>query len=82
MQQLVPSISVDSVDSTGAGDAFIGALLQQLIQQDCRLDDQQQFLRAVHWANIYGALTCTHFGAIDAIPTAAEVDAYLKDSKA
>ncbi|RJT43412.1 carbohydrate kinase family protein [Rahnella woolbedingensis] len=82
MQQLVPSICVDCVDSTGAGDAFIGALLQQLVRQDCGLDDQQQFLHAVRWANICGALTCTRFGAIDAIPTAAEVDVYLKNNQA
>lgn len=75
MQQRVASVPVDSVDSTGAGDAFIGALLQQLIQRDCRSDDPQQFLQAVRWANICGALTCTCFGAIDAIPMAKEVDA-------
>lgn len=75
MQQLIPSVPVNAIDSTGAGDAFIGALLQQINQSGCRLDDQTQFLHAVHWANICGALTCTQFGAIDAIPTAAEVDA-------
>lgn len=74
LQQLVPSIPVEAVDSTGAGDAFIGALLQQLIHSGCPLDNPQQVLKAVRWANICGALTCTRFGAIDAIPNAAEVD--------
>lgn len=36
-------------------------------------NDPQQFFRTVHWINICGALTCTLFGAIDAIPRATEV---------
>lgn len=79
-QQLIPSIPVAAVDSTGAGDTFIGALLQQLIVQDCQLDDLPQFLNAVRWANISAALTCTRFGAIDAIPYAAEVEKLFKES--
>ncbi|MCS2160345.1 carbohydrate kinase [Scandinavium sp. H11S7] len=81
IQQLIPSVPVDAIDSTGAGDAFIGALLTQIAQSDCRLDDGSQFLDAVRWANICGALTCTKFGAIDAIPVAHDVDAYLKNSE-
>lgn len=77
VQQLIPSVPVDAIDSTGAGDAFIGALLAQVAQADCRLDDWSQFLHSVRWANICGALTCTKFGAIDAIPVAKDVDDYF-----
>lgn len=74
IQQLIPSIPVTSVDSTGAGDAFIGALLQRLTAPECQFDNPSHVALAVRWANICGALTCTHFGAIDAIPAASEVD--------
>lgn len=77
MQQLIPSISIASIDSTGAGDAFIGALLQQMAKPDCQFDNYNHIREAVRWANVCGALTCTRFGAIDAIPHAAEVNTYL-----
>jgi fructokinase len=79
MQQLIPSVPVDAVDSTGAGDAFIGALLAQIARSGSRLDDGPQFLHAVRWANICGALTCMKFGAIDAIPVRQDVDKYLNE---
>ncbi|UAK20545.1 carbohydrate kinase [Kluyvera sp. CRP] len=76
-QQLVPSIAIASIDSTGAGDAFIGALLQQIAKPDCQFDNYDHMQKAVLWANVCGALTCTRFGAIDAIPHAAEVNTCL-----
>lgn len=81
MHQLVPSVPVDAIDSTGAGDAFIGALLAQVTRAGCRLDDWSSLLNAVRWANICGALTCTRFGAIDSIPVAHDVDEYLASQK-
>lgn len=72
-QTLVPSISVKSVDSTGAGDAFVGALLLRFTQRDSRAITFDDFTADVTWANKVGALTCTRFGAIDAIPTLAKL---------
>ncbi|ASG64139.1 hypothetical protein CEW81_20740 [Kluyvera genomosp. 3] len=74
---MVPSIAIASIDSTGAGDAFIGALLQQIAKPDCQFDNYDHMQKAVLWANVCGALTCTRFGAIDAIPYAAEVNTCL-----
>ncbi|WP_330985250.1 MULTISPECIES: carbohydrate kinase [Enterobacterales] len=70
---LVPSIAVNSVDSTGAGDAFVGALLLRFMQRDTRAITFNDFVADVMWANKVGALTCTRFGAIDAIPSLAEL---------
>lgn len=72
-QERVPSIAVKSVDSTGAGDAFIGALLLRFTQRDRSPISYNDFVMDVAWANKVGALTCTRFGAIDAIPTLAEL---------
>jgi len=72
-QGRVPSIAVKSVDSTGAGDAFVGALLLRFTQRDRTPISYNDFVTDVAWANKVGALTCTRFGAIDAIPTLAEL---------
>ncbi len=72
-QRQVPSVAVKSVDSTGAGDAFVGALLCRFMQRPAGAITCDEFVTDVAWANKVGALTCTRFGAIDAIPTLAEL---------
>ncbi len=67
---------VDAVDSTGAGDSFVGALLTQLIKHDKNNLDAQ-LPRALEFANAAGALTLTRRGAIPALPTASEVREFL-----
>lgn len=72
-QTQVPSIAVKSVDSTGAGDAFVGGLLFRFMQRRTQPIAYEDFIADVAWANKAGAKTCTRFGAIDAIPTLAEL---------
>ncbi|MCW8111939.1 carbohydrate kinase [Yersinia intermedia] len=72
-QTQVPSIVVKSIDSTGAGDAFVGALLFRFMQRYSQTITHNDFITDVAWANRVGALTCTRFGAIDAIPSWAEL---------
>jgi ribokinase len=58
-----PPFEVDVVDTTGAGDAFCGALAARLAAGD----DLQE---AVRWAAAAGALATTVVGAVPAQPTA------------
>jgi fructokinase len=66
---IIPSIAVKPVDTTGAGDAFVGAVLYQL--NDYTLKQIQQ-LPAGKWedvilnANKAGARTCEYMGAMEA----------------
>jgi len=65
----VPSISVKPVDTTGAGDAFVGALLYQLSSMDVQemkelSGDKWQVLIAN--GNKAGARTCEYMGAMEA----------------
>src|SRR5471030_1956943 len=60
------SISVDSVDTTGAGDAFNGAFARFLARGD-------SVERAVHLANIAGALSTTKSGAQASMPSLEDV---------
>ncbi|MFC3040722.1 carbohydrate kinase [Virgibacillus xinjiangensis] len=78
-QKLVPSKPVKSIDSTGAGDAFIGAILYQLAnglegKTDNNLADAFDFLQeTVYFANLVGAEVCTKVGSLTALPTLEEV---------
>ncbi|GGK30132.1 putative sugar kinase YdjE [Caldalkalibacillus thermarum] len=75
-QTLVESIPVKAVDATGAGDAFVGAVLFQLARLDDPLQalgDMGQMKEIVAFANRVGALVCTKIGAMAALPSYDEV---------
>ncbi|AYN65898.1 carbohydrate kinase [Euzebyella marina] len=72
IKTIVPSITVNPVDTTGAGDAFIGCLLYQissLAHPTAILKDDELLLKMVKKANIAGAITTTNYGAIPSLPT-------------
>jgi ribokinase len=62
----VPVPRVEVLDTTAAGDAFVGALAAGLVRGDA---DET----AVRDAVIAGSLACTKLGAIPSLPTVAEV---------
>ena len=64
------SFVVETVDATGAGDCFAGALIARLVAGDALLD-------AARYANAAAALTTTAYGAIAAIPDRDAVKAFL-----
>jgi len=69
VKMIIPSIPVNPVDTTGAGDAFVGAVLYQLFSKS---PDQINLLTDDHWkqiiqnANKAGARTCEYMGAMEA----------------
>jgi fructokinase len=71
-KETVPSIKVAPVDTTGAGDAFIGCLLQQIAALNDPheiISDVGSLLKMIKKANKAGALTTTGYGAIPSLPT-------------
>ncbi len=66
-QQILGGKAVKPVDTTGAGDAFVGGLLARLSQSD-HWDNEQTIHDAVRWANACGALATTQKGAMTALP--------------
>lgn len=67
----IPSVSVTPVDTTGAGDAFIGCLLYQISQLDQPTALSKDFgalEKMVAMANKAGAITTTNYGAIESLP--------------
>lgn len=74
--EVVPSIKVNSIDSTGAGDAFVGATLFQLAKAgDPKniLEDFEHLKQIITFSNKVGAMVCMKVGAIAAIPNIEEV---------
>ncbi|MBM7539892.1 carbohydrate kinase family protein [Amphibacillus cookii] len=79
--RIVKSINIKSIDSTGAGDAFIGALLSQLAKESYYsevLMNEQLLVDYVMFSNVVAALVCTKLGGIDSIPTYDDVNQYLR----
>ncbi|WP_282048577.1 carbohydrate kinase family protein [Maribacter aquivivus] len=73
----IPSIKVTPKDTTGAGDAFIGCLLQQISQHskfENVLADEKLLTNMVARANKAGAITTENFGAIESLPTLQQLD--------
>jgi fructokinase len=74
------AIPVDSVDSLGAGDAFMAGFLACLAAHPDRsgLGDETVLVPALRFANAVGAITTTRYGAIPALPTRAQVETLLQ----
>jgi fructokinase len=68
----VPPVKVDSVDSTGAGDAFTAALTLRFVERGGTIE-----MSDVRFASIVGAMTTTRHGAMDALPDRQSVEAFL-----
>ncbi|MCE5279550.1 MAG: ribokinase [Planctomycetaceae bacterium] len=69
----VPPYKVDIADTSGAGDAFTGALVVALARK-------HDLATAAKWANAAGALACTRIGTLAALPTYDEVRLLMADN--
>ncbi|WP_166246363.1 PfkB family carbohydrate kinase [Paenibacillus turpanensis] len=79
----VAAPKVEAVDTTGAGDGFVGGLLYELAGRDLTanglaeaMSNEKVVHEAAGFACRVGALTTTKRGAIPALPTKAEVEAF------
>jgi fructokinase len=78
----LPGLAVDVVETTGAGDGFLGAIITELLPEREREGSlaaisEEKIRDALKRANAVGALTCKKPGAIPALPTRAETDKFL-----
>ncbi len=78
---LLPAYTVDTVDTTGAGDAFVGAMLWQLKDKSLGDIESMELESLVAFANAAGGLTTTKFGAIPALPELEEVENCMKKAE-
>lgn len=66
----LPAFRVEPVDTTAAGDAFVGMLAS-------RLAEGEGLEAALRWASAAGALATTKEGAQPSLPTRAEAESFL-----
>lgn len=77
----VPAFAVDTVDATGCGDAFISGVLGQLVntpggwQSALHSSVLEAYLK---YSSAVGALTAQTVGVIPALPTADQVNQFIK----
>ena len=77
----VPGINAKAVDATGAGDAFWGAFLSKLrmLGVEKAADLTEAIIRqAMEYGNVSGCICVQQKGAIAAIPTREQIEAYRK----
>lgn len=75
---LLPAYNVKTIDTTGAGDAFLGAVLYRLRgknREDLYTISAGEMRDVVDFANAAGSLTTAKKGAIPAMPQASEIEA-------
>jgi ribokinase len=70
--QRLAALPIEPVDTTGAGDAFVGVLA-------AALDLGHDLEAAMRRASVAAALACTRLGAQASQPTAAEIEARLQE---
>jgi fructokinase len=73
----VPGFNVTVTDTTGAGDGFVAGVLKGLIEQPDAHTNGDRLRAICRYANAVGALTTTRRGAIPALPTTEQVEAFL-----
>ncbi len=71
--------AVNARDTTGAGDAFVAAMLIGILEH--RADYAARLPEILDFANAVGALTCLKEGAIPSLPSMAEARAFIAGRK-
>lgn len=75
-KEIVAGKALQPVDTTGAGDAFVGGLLAGLSQHH-NWQQPEILVNIIKQANACGALATTAKGAMSALPTQQELNAFL-----
>jgi fructokinase len=73
----VSAFKVEAVDATGAGDAFLAAVLVHLSEGPEVSLDEERVREAVRRGTAAGAIACTDYGAMRALPTKDELERFM-----
>ncbi|WP_191061576.1 carbohydrate kinase family protein [Geminicoccus harenae] len=73
----VAGFPVETVDTIGCGDAFMAAMLTELVARDFRLAGQDDLTAVAKRACAAGALTATRTGGMESLPDRAAIDQFL-----
>ena len=73
----VPAFEVEVVDATGAGDAFLAAALAHLSEGPEGSLDEERVREATRRGTAAGAIACTDYGAMRALPSKGELERFM-----
>ena len=73
----VPAYPVEVVDATGAGDAFLAAVLVHLSEGPEISLEEERVHEATRRGAAAGALACTDYGAMRALPSKGELEQFM-----
>jgi len=76
----VKSFKVATIDTTGAGDAFVAGLLHRLANNKALLSNEEELRSALQFACACGAITTTERGAIPAMPDMPSAVKFMVDN--
>ncbi|MCT2537828.1 aminoimidazole riboside kinase [Aquibacillus koreensis] len=76
----IPAMTVDTVDTTGAGDAFVSVILYKLNEYDGNIAGitVEQAIEIGKYASVSGALAASTKGAMTALPDLKQIEEYVK----
>ncbi|KAI5641854.1 hypothetical protein M9H77_00078 [Catharanthus roseus] len=77
----VDGFAVKAIDTTGAGDSFVGSLLVSITKDPSIFQNEENLKEALKFANACGAICTTKKGAIPALPTVAQAQEMISKSK-
>jgi fructokinase len=73
---------VETIDTTGSGDSFIGGIIYKLLEGNIKVDElsHTDFSTYVLFSNAIGAIVASKKGAIPSMPSKHEVLDFIKDN--
>ncbi|WP_334073273.1 MULTISPECIES: PfkB family carbohydrate kinase [Paenibacillus] len=79
----VPGFRVKTIDTTGAGDAFLGCLLFKILESKVSLHllEKQQLISILTFANAGGSIVTTRKGALQFMPTTDEINKMIESNR-
>lgn len=81
-QYLVPAYEINAVDTTGAGDSFIGAILFRMSNADPGKNFfAEELFEFVEFAEKVSAHVCSKLGAMSSLPSQFEIDSMNFEKK-
>ena len=73
--EVVPSVKIKQVDSTGAGDSFVGGVFRKISELENNKNISfEKWKDIIAYGNKVGAFTCTNYGAIASMPTEKDLE--------
>ena len=77
VQAYQPGFSLNTIETTGAGDTFFGSMLHQILEKPFGGYTAEDLSRMLRFANAAAALITTRKGALRVMPSLEEIEALL-----